>query len=116
MVTKDPSSQTTLVILLGASQWPSAPEFINSNAFANSARAVKDYFLSQQKFGLPDGHLLDLFDDEGSADDLDMKIQEFLSQRLDEMREVGTPAKDLVVYFVGHGSFFGPNQMRVLSK
>ncbi len=50
---KDPSPQTTLVILLGASAWPLSSEFQGSEAFARAARRLKAYFLNPRSFGLP---------------------------------------------------------------
>ncbi len=46
MEAQAPSPQTTLLILLGASEWPFSPEFQSSQAFANAARGLKAYFLS----------------------------------------------------------------------
>ncbi len=102
-----PSPQTTLVVLLGASQWPYSPDFPQSQAFTNAARRLKEYFLYPQAFGLPSGNLLDLFDSDQSADDLDREIGQFLDQRISRMKAGGFAAKDLVVYFVGHGGFAG---------
>ncbi len=102
-----PSPQTTLVVLLGASEWPYSPDFPQSQAFTNAARRLKEYFLYPQAFGLPSGNLLDLFDSDQSADDLDREIGQFLDQRISRMKAGGFAAKDLVVYFVGHGGFAG---------
>ncbi len=78
----DPSPQTTLLILLGASEWPFSPEFQSSGAFANAARRVKAYFLNLRPF-------------------------EFLQQRMAVMKAMGNPARDLLLYFIGHGGFVG---------
>src|SRR6266702_916654 len=107
MPTAVPSPQTTLLVLLGASEWPYSPEFPQSHAFTNAARRLEDYFVDQQTFGLPRENLLDLFDSDHSADDIDQEIEQFLEQRLSRMKEVGFAARDLVVYFVGHGGFAG---------
>ena len=48
-----PYSAATLLILLGASEWPFMPEFQRSEAFANAARRLKAYFLNPRPFGLP---------------------------------------------------------------
>src|SRR6266567_2626165 len=103
----DPSPQTTLLILLGASEWPFSPEFQSSGAFANAARRVKAYFLNLRPFGLPAENLLDLFDADQSADELDVAIGQFLQQRMAVMKAMGNPARDLLLYFVGHGGFVG---------
>jgi hypothetical protein len=107
MQVQAPSPQTTLVILLGASTWPFSPEFQSSEAFANAARRLKAYFLNPQPFGLPAENLLDLFDANNSADELDLAIERFLQQRIATMKTTGNAARDLLVYFIGHGGFVG---------
>jgi hypothetical protein len=102
-----PSPQTTLLILLGASTWPLSPEFQASQAFANAAQRVKAYFLNPRSFGLPDENLLDLFDADNSADELDVAIGQFLEQRLAAMKRAGKGGRDLLLYFIGHGGFVG---------
>jgi WD40 repeat protein len=102
-----PSPQTTLLILLGASAWPFSPEFQSSEAFANAARRIKAYFLNPQLFGLPTENLLDLFDSDKSADELDVTIGQFIKQRMDALKVSDNPARDLLLYFVGHGGFVG---------
>lgn len=109
MVAKAPSPQTTLVILLGASEWPQYHDFQSSKAFANAAKGIRDYFLNQQTFGLPDVNLLDLFDSEKSADDQDKEISQFLNRHVRDMKEAGNPARDVLLYFVGHGGIVGHN-------
>ncbi len=102
-----PSPQTTLLILLGASGWPFSSEFQSSEAFANAARRLRAYFLNPRPFGLPAENLLDLFDTDQSADELDVTIGQFLQQRVAGLRAGGNPARDLLLYFVGHGGFVG---------
>jgi len=108
MPQKEPSPQTTLVVLLGASEWPRFPEFQSSKAFANSASQLKAYLLSPHQFGLPAENLLDLFDADQSADDIDSAICDFLDQCTTRMKASGNAARDLLVYYVGHGGFVGP--------
>ncbi len=107
MDVQGPSPKTTLLILLGASEWPFMPEFQRSEAFANAARRLKAYFLNPRPFGLPAENLLDVFDSDKSADELDMEIGQFLQQRLVAMKAMGNAARDLLLYFVGHGGFVG---------
>lgn len=104
-----PSPQSTLAILLGASQWPYHSDLTSSKAFFNSANSLKAYLLNPRQFGLTTENLLNLFDYNQSADDLDRLICEFLDQRIDKMKRSGNPAKDLLVYYVGHGGFAGTN-------
>lgn len=96
-----------MLILLGASAWPLSPEFQSSEAFANAARRVKAYFLNPQLFGLPEENLLDLFNSEKSADEIDVIIGHFLEDRRGVLQATGNPARDLLVYFIGHGGFVG---------
>lgn len=105
--TLPPSAPTTLVILLGASEWPAFPEFSPSAAFTNAASQLKAYFLDPQHFGLPMDNLLDLFNSEKSNDEQDEQIGKFLESRVGALREAGTPARDVLLYFVGHGGFVG---------
>ena len=100
-----PSPHTTLVILLGASEWPFSPEFHASQAFKNSASAIAHYFLDPTRFGLPQGNVLNLFDSEHSPDDIDTLISRFLDLRMAYLKKTGNAARDLILYFVGHGGF-----------
>src|SRR6266478_662640 len=102
-----PSPKTTLVILLGASSWPFSPEFQASKAFHNSALEVRDYFLNPSQFSLPHQNLLNLFNSDQSADDIDGEIGLFIARRMTEMKQAGEAARDLIVYFIGHGGFVG---------
>ena len=102
-----PSPQTTLVIMLGASEWPYAPDFQDAEAFANSASDFRKYFLDPDAFNLPMKNLLDLFNSNLSSDDVDREIGQFLDKRISEMKESNSSARDVIVYFVGHGGFAG---------
>jgi len=68
---------------------------------------MKAYFINPQQFGLPAENLLDLFDSEKNADELDVEISQFLERRLIDMKKAGNPARDVLLYFVGHGGFVG---------
>src|SRR5438034_574805 len=59
MNTKDPSPQTTLVVLLAASEWPLLPGFQRSEAFANASKELSAYFLEPRQFVLPPDNLFD---------------------------------------------------------
>ena len=104
MTTEGPSPNTTLVILLGASAWPRSPELDASIAFANAANDLKAYFLDPQNFHLPQENLLDLFDSDYYADAMDEEIAQFLHRHIVEKKaKSGSVAKDVLVYFIGHG-------------
>src|SRR5260221_343842 len=102
-----PSPETTLVVLLGASEWTHSSEFQSSEAFVNSAKEYKKYLLDSRGFRLPTSNLLDLFDEDQSADDLDGAIGGFLDERISSLKTSGQAARDLIVYYVGHGGFAG---------
>lgn len=109
MQSEIPTPQTTLAILLAASEWPQFPDFQQSKAFVNSANGLKSYLLGPGEFGLPKDNLLDLFNSKQSPDDIDRQIGDFLEKRISEMRLSGYPARDVLFYFVGHGGFSGNN-------
>ncbi len=109
MKIEDPSPETTLVILLGASEWPYSPDFSGSAAFANAARDFREYILSPDRFNLPQENFLGLFNTKLGPDKIDRKIRQFLSGRISKMKNSGSAARDLLVYFVGHGGFVGKN-------
>src|SRR6266567_4027271 len=104
-----PSPQTTLAILLGACEWPSCPTFQPSNAFANATQGVKEYLLSSHHFALPQENLLDLFNSPASVDEIDETIGRFLEERIAAMKKAGNAARDIFLYFVGHGALVGRN-------
>lgn len=104
-----PSPETTLAVVLGASQWPDFPDFPGSEAFAHAVHDFREYLLDSRYFGLPQENLLDLFDREDGPDKIDRQIRRFLDSRIALMKENAHPAADLLVYFVGHGGFVGRN-------
>jgi outer membrane protein assembly factor BamB len=98
-----PTAQTTLVILLGASQWPRWPDLHASEAFARSARGIKTYFLD--RFHLPQANLLDLFDSNESADDIDNTINQFLNTRIKAAHQSNLAIRDILLFYFGHAGF-----------
>ncbi len=106
---RDSSPQSTLVILLGASQWPEFPDFHGSQAFVHVAADFSRYLLDPQHFGLPGKNFLNLFDTDLSPDKIDKEIRHFLDRRATELKLAGHGPTDLLFYFVGHGGFVGRN-------
>ncbi|BCL81095.1 tetratricopeptide repeat protein [Ktedonobacteria bacterium brp13] len=101
-----PSRQTTLGILLGASAWPNSKTLQASHAFARSAHKVRDYFLHSGPFKMPIENWKELFDTElNSFNEIDKAISSFLHSRMTQMEQQGTPARDLIFYYIGHGMF-----------
>ncbi|MEM8718698.1 MAG: caspase family protein [Cyanobacteria bacterium P01_G01_bin.39] len=109
-----PSTQSTLVVLLGASEWPSWPdlnqelsqkELGNANTFKASATGVKDYFLAQEGFDLPEENLLDLFNKEYDVGQQTSEIGSFLEKRISILKDAKITPTHLIIYYVGHGGF-----------
>lgn len=111
---KLPSQPSTLVVLLGASNWPlwlSLDQDLkdrnegSSTTFAESAKGIKTYFLDPKGFNLPEANLLNLFN---SEDDPAMQLRlmgEFFEARIVALEGTEHPATDLIIYYVGHGGF-----------
>jgi len=115
MIMQPSSPETTLIIILGASEFPHLP--LGSNmAFRNSAADFKDYLLDQDAFGLPDENLLCLFDSSEAVIKQNDHIKTFLQKHLKGPRDEKTPNPgDLIIYYVGHGDFCNPNQTYFLA-
>ena len=103
-----PSPETTLAVILGASKFPKQPQLTDSEAFLNSARGVRKYLLDSSGLGIAPDNLLDLFDSDDAASDMDEKVVKFLSERQQQLLEQNLKARDLLVYYVGHGGFSKP--------
>src|SRR5258708_59292 len=100
---QDPSQQTTLLILLGASSWPLS-ELGSSTAFENAVRDLRAYFLSDpQGFHLPESQVLDLFNSDESGPDILNRISDFLRDHVTRKKESSIDVRDIFAYFVGHG-------------
>src|SRR5262245_8997299 len=92
------SADTTLAIIVGASDWPKYKDLAASEAFARSARELREYLLDENGFGLTEANLLDLFDTEAEASTVDERIGEFLDARQKALHQVGSDATDLFFY------------------
>jgi tetratricopeptide (TPR) repeat protein len=104
-----PTAPSTLVIMLGASAWPNSPGFQASRAFVHAAQGFRNYLLDPRGFGLPAANLLDQFDAQFSSSDQLELLGSFLEQRMQALKTVNQAARDVLVYFVGHGGFAGPS-------
>jgi hypothetical protein len=103
--TLPPAPETTLAVILGASEFR-AVQLANNPAFATSAANLRAYLLDTDNgFGLPPANLLWLFDADLEASALDEQLGEFLERRAEELVQAGSPPRDLLVYYVGHGGF-----------
>lgn len=92
--------ESTRAIILGAQVWPEFLELASSEVFLRSAADFQAYLEDPQGMGLPAENILNLFDDRGSADEIDKKISSFLSAPAASGK--GKLA-DVLVYYVGHG-------------
>jgi hypothetical protein len=104
------SPETTLAILLGASDWPKSPNLTPSNSFATSAQGIEAYLVGSESFGLPAENLLNLFDSQQSPNEIAWAITLFLKQSLMRMRTAGHPARNVIIYYIGHAGFIGSSR------
>ncbi len=98
-----PTSDSTLVIILGASKYSDSDFFKPADAFAKMAAKIEAYFVSAEAYGLANRarQLLVLFDDERQPNEHLSAIEDFIRAGC-----VGAnPATDLIVWYVGHGTF-----------
>src|SRR6266849_2069381 len=113
MAEDKPSS--ILAVILGASVFPDSPKLGESRAFYNSQADIKDYFSDVHGLAIPKHNIFSLFDDSRSPAEQLTEIAKFLSKRTEELRSEGSPAKDLLFYYVGHGLFTRGDQKYCLA-
>jgi hypothetical protein len=92
-----PSARTTIAVLLGAGEYPQKPSWSNP-VLGESARALREYVLSPTGLALPPEHVLDLFDSPAGQVEQLFQIKSFLDG-------AGDGARDLLLYYIGHGGF-----------
>jgi len=97
------SPSQTLVVLLGASKWHPDSGLHGSKAFAHSSGDFRDYLL--RRFELPQSNLLDLFDKTDAPSEIDGAIAAFLKKRKAVLSRTSSPAKQVVLFYSGHGGF-----------
>lgn len=100
-----PSS--TLIVILGACEWPSYPQLGSSKAFRNSAEHLIRYFMSSTFFNLPEQNILNLFNTDASASEILHAVADFINKRKDDSVTNGLRISNLIIYYVGHGGFVG---------
>jgi hypothetical protein len=104
-----------LAVLLGASSFDRAPKLAQGRAFYNSAQDFREYLLASNGLGLARENLKWLFDDSRSPTDQLRDAGDFLETRSADLKNRGTLPQDLIVYYVGHGLFWGPEQAYCLA-
>ena len=97
----DPGS--TAAVLLGASDWTEAG-LGRAPSFRRSAKGVFSYLIGSEGLGLDPEMVLDLFDDPAPAGEQLARVLDTLDELLRERRDAGRPVKDVLLYYVGHGS------------
>jgi hypothetical protein len=100
----DDQSSRTLAIVLGASVFPDSPK-LQGASFSNSAADVRRYLVDEKGLGLPGENLLSLFNDSRSPAGQLIAIAKFLTLRSAQLKTEGSRPDNLLVYYVGHGSF-----------
>jgi Caspase domain len=100
----DDQSSRTLAIVLGASVFPDSPK-LQGASFSNSAADVRRYLVDEKGLGLPGENLLSLFNDSRSPAGQLIAIAKFLTLRSAQLKSEGSRPDNLLVYYVGHGSF-----------
>jgi hypothetical protein len=108
-----PSS--TLIVILGAYEWPYYSQLNSSVAFRNSAEDLTNYFLSSTLFNLPRQNIIDLFNSDLSASDMLHEIADFIEKRKSESTRDGLEISNLIIYYVGHGGFVGGQSLYYLA-
>lgn len=115
MIAVEPSPEQTLAVFLGASEFQCAPNLAHGAAFYNSAQGFREYLTAPSGLGLPFENILWLFDDRRDASVQLQDVRNFLKRRSREFSSSQAPAKDLIIYYVGHGLFSSPDQAYCLA-
>lgn len=111
MASPEPNSRRTLAVLFGASSYRRAPKLAQGRSFYNSAQDFYEYLIAVDGLNLPRENINWLFDDSRSPGDQLQDIRDFLENRSARLRQEGIEAQDLVLFYVGHGLFWGPDHI-----
>jgi hypothetical protein len=109
---REPSPQTTLAIVTGASVFKRSPDLAQGKRFKDSADDFLAYLRDPDGFSLPEKNLLNLFDSDDDPDSLLEQIEIFLDDRVKQLAPDGGP-QDLLLYYLGHGGFTTDNKYRL---
>lgn len=105
---------TTLAILLGASSFPKTT-LSQPASFANSANDFHQYLLREDGLGLAADNVLNLFDTDLSPDKIQEEIAEWIQRRRKDLGARALKPRDLIFYYVGHGSFASPGEQYIFA-
>jgi tetratricopeptide (TPR) repeat protein len=116
MSTREMSPETTLVVILGAQEWPQCPNVQKMPQAGTAARNLENYLFSSSGLGLPRDNVLNLFDSLSAPAAMIKDVSEFVRRRTAViLNELKRPAADLLIYFVGHGEKLLPEGTYSLS-
>ena len=94
-----------LAVVMGASRWK-ASAYEDNVACRNSAEAFHAYLVDPQGLGLADDDVLAVIDDESPyPGQILERIHDFIVERKKVLEDEQRSARDLLFYYVGHGSF-----------
>ena|SRR5271170_1065620 len=98
-------SASTVAIILGAYDWTRAG-LPRTPSFRRSAAYYQNYLLTQRPNGLgiePD-QVLNLFNDPSPAGEQLDRVHDHITNFISEAKETDFPIRDVMIYYVGHGS------------
>ena len=107
MPADEPRPERILAVILGASSYRRAPRLAQGRPFYKSAEDFREYLVASEGLGIPLENIHWLFDDRRSPSDQLQDIREFLETEAMRLKNQGTPPRDLILYYVGHGLFWG---------
>jgi hypothetical protein len=110
-------SETTIAVILGASDWSRAG-LGKAKSFLKSAAYVQQYLLRNRPDGLgldPD-LVLSLFDDTAAASVQLARLRDFTREVVLDRRDTHKPIADILVYYIGHGTCDDGNTLYLLVR
>src|ERR1700688_4534434 len=93
-----PSASTTLVVVLGASEFPDSKFLRSFPEFKKAAFEFLNYILDEDGFGLPRDNLRSFFDLRMDPNTLDANLSAFIRERRMASQTARLPIRDLIVY------------------
>ena len=98
-------SAQALAVVMGNSRWEAAA-YEDNAACRSSAEAMHAYVLDSNGLGMDDANVLAVIDDESPyPGQILERIHDFLTERKEALQAEQRPVRDLLFYYVGHGSF-----------
>jgi len=107
MPTEPTVRETSLALVLGASEWPLHTRLGKSPAFKASAQELQDYLEASDGLSLPAEQVKSLFDLNIPADEMLDEIRTFIAKQVELARAREAPVRNLLIFYIGHGGFSG---------